>query len=179
MQLHSHNYRTAEPYKDLIVIVIGNGSSARDISKEISHIAKEVHQVYRNPDIQFGKPDKQKNTWLHPMIKRAYDDGKVEFFDGSFVYANAIIHCTGYKYHIPFLRTSGIVSVNNHRVGPCINMFSVHSYPLFVLCGIAQQGNPDCNDRVTDQMDGESSVWHFLQKRRCSIQLKNSTSIWR
>ncbi|WJX26687.1 aliphatic glucosinolate S-oxygenase [Trifolium repens] len=38
--------------------------------------------------------------------------------DGSSIHADAIIHCTGYKYHIPFLETSGILTIEDNRVGP-------------------------------------------------------------
>uniref|UniRef100_A0A2N9EX46 Flavin-containing monooxygenase n=1 Tax=Fagus sylvatica TaxID=28930 RepID=A0A2N9EX46_FAGSY len=52
------------------------------------------------------------------QIECTNEDGKVAFQDGSFVYPDVIIHCTGYKYHFPFLRTNGIVSVDDNRVGP-------------------------------------------------------------
>ncbi|KAF8020017.1 hypothetical protein BT93_G0647 [Corymbia citriodora subsp. variegata] len=84
-QLHSHNYRVPEPYKDKIVLIIGR------------------------------------------EIARAEDDGKLVFQDGSSLYADVIIHCTGdkqtysflqYSYHFPFLKTKGLISVDNNRVGP-------------------------------------------------------------
>ncbi|KAM4072057.1 hypothetical protein ACB094_11G108600 [Castanea mollissima] len=118
VQIHSHNYRTPEPFQNLIVVVIGNGPSAIDILTEISSVAKEVHQALRDSDIHFKKLESHDNIWQHSMIKCTKEDGKVVFQDGSFVYADVIKHCTGYKNHFPFLRTNGIVSVDDNRVGP-------------------------------------------------------------
>ncbi|KAK6918566.1 Short transmembrane mitochondrial protein 1 [Dillenia turbinata] len=115
LQMHSHNYRSPEQFKDMIVVVIGAGASAMDISKELSAVTKEVHLALKDPSVEFAS---RNNTWGHPMIKRAYEDGKVEFHDGCFIDAHAIIHCTGYKCHYPFLKTNGIVSVNDDSVGP-------------------------------------------------------------
>ncbi|GLT51956.1 hypothetical protein SLA2020_253260 [Shorea laevis] len=118
LQIHSHNYRTPEPFQNQIVVLIGKGFSASDILQEISSFAREVHQAVRGVDFRSEKPENQDNVWKHPMIKCAHEDGKVEFLDGSAVYADAIIHCTGYKYHFPFLNTNGKVTVDDNRVGP-------------------------------------------------------------
>ncbi|XP_052169766.1 flavin-containing monooxygenase FMO GS-OX-like 2 isoform X6 [Oryza glaberrima] len=46
-QMHSHNYRTPEPFQDQIVVVVGLGASGVDIAREISNVAKEVHIASR------------------------------------------------------------------------------------------------------------------------------------
>ena len=123
-------------------MIIGNATSARDMLKEISPVAKEVHQAIRGSDIQFKKSENHNNCWQHRMVscfgkKYIYQfsnslgignlklvffffffllmnsmflqiectnkDGKVVFQDGSFVYADVILHCTGYWHHIYFL----------------------------------------------------------------------------
>ncbi|KAL6004948.1 Flavin-containing monooxygenase FMO GS-OX5, partial [Asimina triloba] len=87
------------------------------------------------------------NMWLHSMVKEfspggwtlgsfldsalresmkalcgeiasAHEDGAVLFQDGSSLLADIILHCTGYKYHFPFLKTDAVVTVDNNRVGP-------------------------------------------------------------
>lgn len=40
------------------------------------------------------------------------------FRNGKVVFADAIVHCTGYKYHFPFLKNNGYVTVEDNRVGP-------------------------------------------------------------
>ncbi|KAL4285037.1 hypothetical protein GQ457_16G007370 [Hibiscus cannabinus] len=52
------------------------------------------------------------------IIECAHKDGKVEFEDGTIVHADVIIHYTRYKYHYPFLKSNGIVTVGDNRVGP-------------------------------------------------------------
>ncbi|KAL4351461.1 hypothetical protein GQ457_06G032850 [Hibiscus cannabinus] len=118
LQLHSHNYRTPEQFKNKIVVVIGNGSSATDILKEISPLAKQVHQTIRRPDFQSKRLENHNNAWQHPRIECAHKDGKIVFEDGSIVDADIIIHCTGYKYSFPFLRSNGIVTVDDNRAMP-------------------------------------------------------------
>ncbi|KAJ6712292.1 DIMETHYLANILINE MONOOXYGENASE [Salix purpurea] len=118
-QTHSHNYRTPEPFRDKVVILIGSSASALDISLEIGGIAKEVHIASRSvADDTCEKQAGCDNIWLHSMIESAHKDGSVAFRDGNSIVADIILHCTGYKYCFPFLKTNGIVTVDDNRVGP-------------------------------------------------------------
>lgn len=118
-QIHSHNYRVPEPFQDQVVVLIGNAASAVDISRDIAQVAKQVHIATRsNANGTFGKLPGHDNMWLHPMIESVHEDGTVVFQDGIAVSANTILHCTGYKYHFPFLETNGIVTVDDNCVGP-------------------------------------------------------------
>ncbi|KAJ0759012.1 putative flavin monooxygenase, FAD/NAD(P)-binding domain superfamily [Helianthus annuus] len=67
-QMHSHNYRVPEPFRDQIVVVIGNGPSAVDISREIAMVAKEVHMSSRSPLVKVAKSDKFNNMWQHSKV---------------------------------------------------------------------------------------------------------------
>ncbi|PHU14698.1 Flavin-containing monooxygenase FMO GS-OX-like 3, partial [Capsicum chinense] len=119
-QIHSHNYRIPEPFPDQVIVVIGNAARAIDISREIAKVAKAVHISSRSA-LSGSTPKKQngyENLWLHSMLEAVGIDGGVNFQDGSKVYADIILHCTGYKYHFPFLETNGIVFVDDNRVGP-------------------------------------------------------------
>ncbi|KAK4486399.1 hypothetical protein RD792_009073 [Penstemon davidsonii] len=53
-------------------------------------------------------------------INNVVKDGSVSFQDGNEVFADVILHCTGYNYHFPFpfLETNGIVTVDDNCVGP-------------------------------------------------------------
>ncbi|KAL4602541.1 hypothetical protein ACB092_10G059500 [Castanea dentata] len=118
-QMHCHSYRVPEPFQDQVVVVIGSSESAFDISQEVATVAKEVHIAARTVlDGVFGKQLAYDNMWLHPMIDSVNEDCYVYFQDGSFVIADIILHCTGYKYHFPFLETNGVVTVDDNRVGP-------------------------------------------------------------
>ncbi|PHT79008.1 hypothetical protein T459_17060 [Capsicum annuum] len=103
-----------------VVVVIGGATSANDISREIAEVAKGVHISSRSA-LSESTPKKlhgYENLWLHSMIEVVGTDDGVRFQDGSKVYADIILHCTGYKYHFPFLETNGIVTVDENRVGP-------------------------------------------------------------
>ncbi|KAL4364126.1 hypothetical protein GQ457_04G032500 [Hibiscus cannabinus] len=142
LQLHSHNYRTPKQFENKIVVVIGNGPSAIDILKEISPIAEQVHHAVRGPDIQLKKLENlHDNIWQHPMIECAHEDGKVVFRDGSIVFADIILHCTGYKFHFPFLLSNGIITVDDNRVGPLYkHVFPPSLAPYLSFVGIPYMG---------------------------------------
>ncbi|XVF33527.1 hypothetical protein REPUB_Repub17cG0176300 [Reevesia pubescens] len=143
LQMHSHNYRTPEPFENKIVVLVGNGPSAQDILKEISPLARQVHQAVKGPDIQLKKLENHDNAWQHSMIECAHKDGKVVFQDGSIVDGDVIIHCTGYKYHFPFLRSNGIITVDNNRVQPLYkHVFPPSLAPWLSFVGLPYRAVP-------------------------------------
>ncbi|PWA45883.1 flavin monooxygenase-like, FAD/NAD(P)-binding domain protein [Artemisia annua] len=136
-QLHSHNYRVPEPFRDQVVVVIGNGPSARDISKDIAKVAREVHLASRSSDVKVSKVDGYENMWQHLKITRVFDNGTVVFQDGDSIEADTILHCTGYKYHFPFLRTNDLVHVDNNRVDPLYkHVFPPQLAPRLAFVGL-------------------------------------------
>ncbi|XP_010933690.3 flavin-containing monooxygenase FMO GS-OX5 [Elaeis guineensis] len=138
-QVHSHNYRVPEPFRDQIVVVIGMGASAYDISREISKVAKEVHLASRSTNTEVGKHDGHINIWQHLMVDCVHEDGKVDFVDGSSLIADVIIYCTGYKYHFPFLETDDdTVNIEDNRVGPLYK----HVFPPRVAPWLSFVGLP-------------------------------------
>ncbi|GAB2211752.1 hypothetical protein Droror1_Dr00025086 [Drosera rotundifolia] len=118
-EIHSHNYRVPEPYRDQIVVIIGSSASAVDISRDIASVANEVHIAARSTqESSHGILPGHGNMWLHPMISSTRRDGTVVFRDGTSVKADVIMYCTGYKYHFPFLKANVVVTVDDNRVGP-------------------------------------------------------------
>ncbi|KAJ1413548.1 Flavin monooxygenase FMO [Sesbania bispinosa] len=63
-QMHSHNYRVPEPFHDQVVLLVGYGPSAFDISVEVLRVAKEVHIAVK--DNRFGV--KFENVIYHDMV---------------------------------------------------------------------------------------------------------------
>ncbi|CAM0871210.1 unnamed protein product [Alopecurus aequalis] len=120
-QLHSHNYRVPDPFHGQVVVIIGYHPSGVDITRDIAGVAKEVHVAIRSAPCGVESTTAHANLWLHSTIERAEEDGTVVFQDGSRVKADAIVHCTGYKYSFPFLgdgdEAAGIC-VDDNRVGP-------------------------------------------------------------
>ncbi|XP_076911278.1 flavin-containing monooxygenase FMO GS-OX5-like [Bidens hawaiensis] len=143
-QVHSHNYRTPEPYQDQVVVVIGSGPSAADISREISKTAKEVHLSSRSSNVKVKRLDEYRNIWQHMKVLFSgmkqtcvFNDGTVEFQEGDSIVADAIIHCTGYKFRFPFLSANDTVHVDDNRVGPLYkHVFFPQFAPRLVFIGL-------------------------------------------
>ncbi|XP_039141522.1 flavin-containing monooxygenase FMO GS-OX5-like isoform X2 [Dioscorea cayenensis subsp. rotundata] len=138
-QIHSHNYRIPEHFRDQVVVLIGMGASSRDISREISKVAKEVHIASRAKDTVVGKLDNHDNIWQHKMVKCVHEDCEVEFDDGASLHADCIFYCTGYKYHFPFLETIEFISIEDNRVGPLYK----HVFPPAVAPWLSFVGIPN------------------------------------
>ncbi|XP_073148187.1 flavin-containing monooxygenase FMO GS-OX5-like isoform X2 [Henckelia pumila] len=139
-QMHSHNYRVPEPFEDKIVVVIGEGPSAIDISRDICDVAREVHLSSRSPNVKVSKLVFRSNMWQHSEIDYVKENGEVVFRDGALVRADIILHCTGYKYSFPFLKTDGIVSLENNRIGPLYkHIFPPKLAPSLSFVGLPYQ----------------------------------------
>ncbi|XP_010418250.1 PREDICTED: flavin-containing monooxygenase FMO GS-OX-like 7 isoform X2 [Camelina sativa] len=138
-QIHSHNYRVRDQFKDQVVVVIGSSVSGVDISRDIANVTKEVHLSSRStkPETYENVPGYD-NLWLHSTIETVRQDGSVVFHNGKTVYADTIMHCTGYKYHFPFLDTKGEVTVEDNRVGPLYK----HVFPPALSPGLSFVGLP-------------------------------------
>ncbi|KAL5749142.1 hypothetical protein ACOSP7_023745 [Xanthoceras sorbifolium] len=140
-QMHSHIYRTPEPFRNEVVVVVGNSLSGQDISMELVEVANEVHLSSKSLNITEGLSkviSKHDNLHLHPQIESLREDGLVTFLDGSWVIADTILYCTGYSYSFPFLDTKGIVVVDDDRVGPLYE----HTFPPSLAPSLSFVGIP-------------------------------------
>ncbi|XP_052179780.1 flavin-containing monooxygenase FMO GS-OX-like 9 [Diospyros lotus] len=120
-QMHSHIYRVPDPFRDEVVVVVGNSLSGQDISMELVDVAKEIYLSAKSLNISEGLSkviSKHSNLHLRPQVDSLQEDGRVLFVDGSWVTADTVIYCTGYSYSFPFLDTKGTVVVEDGRVGP-------------------------------------------------------------
>nr|GEU46808.1 flavin-containing monooxygenase FMO GS-OX-like 9 [Tanacetum cinerariifolium] len=127
-QMHSHLYRVPEPFRNQVVVVVGNSLSGQDISMELVNVAKEIHLSSKSLPVSEGLSkviSKHDNLHLHPTIECLHQDGGVVFVDGSWLTADTIIYCTGYSYSFPYLDTKGIVAIDDDRVGPLFE----HTFP--------------------------------------------------
>ncbi|KAK7301501.1 hypothetical protein RJT34_12366 [Clitoria ternatea] len=140
-QMHSHIYRTPEPFRNEVVVVVGNSLSGQDISIELVEVAKEVHMSSRSLNISEGLSkviSKHTTFHLHPQIDTLHEDGRVTFMDGSCILADSILYCTGYSYAFPFLDTKGMVVVDDDRVGPLYE----HTFPPSLAPSLSFIGIP-------------------------------------
>ncbi|KAL0416184.1 UNVERIFIED_CONTAM: Flavin-containing monooxygenase FMO GS-OX-like 9 [Sesamum latifolium] len=143
-QMHSHIYRVPDPFKNEVVVVVGNSLSGQDISMELVNVAKQIHLSAKSLTISEGLSkviSKYHNLHLHPQIESVHEDGRVLFVDGSWIVADTIIYCTGYSYSFPFLDTKGIVVVDDDRVGPLYeHTFPPSLAPSLSFIGIPRKG---------------------------------------
>lgn len=140
-QMHSHIYRIPEPFRNEIVVVVGNSFSGHDISIDLVGVANEVHMSSRSLNISEGLSkviSKYDNFHLHPQIESLEEDGRVIFLDGSCIKADSILYCTGYSYSFPFLDTKEMVVVDDGRVGPLYE----HTFPPSLAPSLSFIGIP-------------------------------------
>ncbi|XP_013612296.1 PREDICTED: flavin-containing monooxygenase FMO GS-OX2 [Brassica oleracea var. oleracea] len=139
-QIHSHNYRVPGPFKNEVVVVIGNFASGADISRDVAKVAKEVHIASRGSEAstyeKLSVPTN--NLWIHSEIETACDDGSIVFKNGKAVHADTVVYCTGYKYKFPFLETNGYMSIDDNRVEPLYK----HVFPPALAPGLSFVGLP-------------------------------------
>jgi dimethylaniline monooxygenase (N-oxide forming) len=131
-QVHSHDYRVPEIFKDQKVLVIGGGSSGTDLAQEISKKAQHVfwsHHLRSHVDLKMA------NITQKPDVKQFTANG-VFFQDGSFVEITAVLFCTGYDFTFPFLSVDSQVSCYDNYVQPlykhCLNI----NRPTLALIGL-------------------------------------------
>lgn len=126
VQIHSHDYRIPEPFRDQNVMLVGFGPSGVDIAIDIEKVAKKVflsHHVKVAFGHQIGDAVIQK-----PDVKRLLEDSVV-FDDDSVEKVNSIIYCTGYKFHFDFLTPSCELHAAHGLVGPLFKMMTNIYHP--------------------------------------------------
>ena len=98
--LHAHDFRDALEFKDQDVMVVGSSYSAEDIGSQCwKYGAKSLTACYRTAPMGFHWPD---NWETKPLLTKV--EGKTcHFKDGSSKDLDAIILCTGYLHHFPFM----------------------------------------------------------------------------
>ena len=108
--LHAHDFRDALEFKDKDVMVVGSSYSAEDIGSQCwKYGAKSLTACYRTNPMGFHWPD---NWETKPLLTKI--EGKTcHFKDGSSKDIDAIILCTGYLHHFPFMEDDLRLSATN------------------------------------------------------------------
>ncbi|MGR3913470.1 MAG: NAD(P)/FAD-dependent oxidoreductase [Gammaproteobacteria bacterium] len=98
--LHAHDFRDALQFKGKDILLIGTSYSAEDIGSQChKYGAKSVTCSHRTAPMGFHWPD----TWREVPLLTKVEGGTATFQDGSTQHVDAIILCTGYLHHFPFL----------------------------------------------------------------------------
>lgn len=98
--LHAHDFRDAVQFTDRDVLVIGSSYSAEDIASQCwKYGARSVVCSSRSGPMGFDWPE---GIVEKPILTRV-EGRTVHFADGTSAEADAIISCTGYLHHFPFM----------------------------------------------------------------------------
>lgn len=125
--LHSHDFRDALEFKDKDILIIGRSYSAEDIGSQCyKYGARSITTSYRSAPMGFAWPA----NWTEvPLLQRV--ENKTCFFkDGTSKEVDAIIMCTGYLHHFPFLPDDLRLKTTNRM------------WPLDLYRGVVWEPNP-------------------------------------
>jgi len=101
--LHAHDFRDALEFKGKNVMVIGRSYSAEDIGSQCwKYGAKSITVCYRTKPIGFKWPE----NWEEKPLLQRVEKNTCYFKDGTSKEIDAIILCTGYLHHYPYLPDS-------------------------------------------------------------------------
>ena len=126
--MHSHDFRDAEEFRNKNVVVLGSSYSAEDVALQChKYGAKSVTIGYRNNPMGFHWPEGMKEVHYMDRI----EGNKAIFKDGTVQEMDALILCTGYLHHFPFLSEELKLKTQNRL------------YPPKLYKGVAWQDNPN------------------------------------
>lgn len=125
--LHAHDFRDAREFEDKRVLLVGSSYSAEDIGSQCyKYGAARVLISYRSGATGYTWPD---NFDEVPLLQRL-EGNTAHFADGTSEDVDAIVLCTGYKHHFPFLPDELRLRTNNRL------------YPRGMYKGIVSEHNP-------------------------------------
>jgi trimethylamine monooxygenase len=125
--LHAHDFRDAMEFKDKDILIVGTSYSAEDIGSQCwKYGCKSVTVSYRRKPIGYHWPE----NWQEVPLLQKVENNTCTFADGSTKRVDAIILCTGYLHHFPFLPDSLRLETNNRL------------WPLGLYKGVAWERNP-------------------------------------
>lgn len=130
--LHAHDFRDASEFQGKDVLLVGASYSAEDIGSQCyKYGARSVTTSYRSQPMGYDWPE---NWEEKPALVRV-SGNTAHFKDGTRRKVDAIILCTGYKHHFPFLPDNLRLETNN-RLWP-MDLYEgvafVHNPRLFYL----------------------------------------------
>ena len=98
--LHAHDFRDAREFADKDILILGTSYSAEDIGSQCwKYGCKSITVAHRTAPMGYDWPENWQEV---PALERG--EGRVaHFIDGTSREVDAIILCTGYVHHFPFL----------------------------------------------------------------------------
>ena len=143
------SFRQPDVFSGKRVVVAGLGASGTDIALEICSVADKVylsHNKSKHPGhlpqnlVQVSlvlplKFDKLLNSYFLQcgMISECTGPEDFTLEDGSSISVDALVQCTGYAYHFPFLHGCGL-EWSTSNVGPLYKHIVNINYPRYPKC---------------------------------------------
>ena len=125
--LHAHDFRDAMEFKGKDILIIGTSYSAEDIGSQCwKYGCKSVTVSHRSAAMGFKWPD----NWEELPLLQKVEGNTATFKDGNKRDVDAIILCTGYLHHFPFLSEDLCLKTPNIL------------YPDNLYLGVLWQHNP-------------------------------------
>lgn len=125
--LHAHDFRDAMEFKDKDLLLIGTSYSAEDIGSQCwKYGAKSITVSHRTAPMGHKWPD----NWEELPLLMKVEGNTATFKDGSKRDVDAIILCTGYNHHFPFIDEELRLKTNNRL------------YPVNLYSGVVWEHNP-------------------------------------
>lgn len=98
--LHAHDFRDALEFKDKDILILGTSYSAEDIGSQCwKYGCKSVTVAHRTAPMGYDWPD----NWEEVPALVKVDGNTATFKDGKTKRVDAVILCTGYQHHFPFM----------------------------------------------------------------------------
>lgn len=130
--LHAHDFRDAVEFKDKDILIIGTSYSAEDIGSQCwKYGAKTITVSHRTAAMGYDWPD----NWQEVPLLTKVDGNTCTFKDGTTKNIDAIILCTGYQHHFPFMEESLKLRTANRLAAADLykGVAYVHNPALFYL----------------------------------------------
>jgi trimethylamine monooxygenase len=98
--LHAHDFRDALEFKDQDILIVGTSYSAEDIGSQCwKYGARTITVSHRTAAMGYDWPD----NWAEVPLLTKVVGKTANFKDGTTKDVDAIILCTGYQHHFPFI----------------------------------------------------------------------------
>ena len=98
--LHAHDFRDALEFAGQDILIVGTSYSAEDIGSQCwKYGAKSITVSHRTAAMGYDWPD----NWAEVPLLTHVDGKTAHFKDGTNRDVDAVILCTGYQHHFPFM----------------------------------------------------------------------------
>ena len=125
--MHAHDFRDAVEFKDKDLLIVGTSYSAEDIGSQCwKYGAKTITVSHRTAAMGYDWPD----NWEEVPLLTKLDKDTAYFKDGTSKKIDAVILCTGYLHHFPYMEEDLRLRTNNRL------------YPVNLYNGVVWEHNP-------------------------------------